>query len=239
MPSARAFAEALQQTGGHTAATIGRTTGAGATYSKVVPRASALIALGALLGIAVASLWWWKRNVTPAAVAELPLRFEVPPPDSVALRLVCCGRLFAISSDGRWLVFQGTPRSKEFSDSGRVDHQLYLRDLTDLSVRALPGTRNAQDLFFSPDNSEIGFAVDKQLKRLKLAGGDPQTIATLPDGFNAGGSWSKDGTITFAVTGRMYRISVNGGSIDLLFATDTADFQFFGPVVVDQPHVLL
>lgn len=240
--SAQAFADALRQTDAAGGATAFHTvtTHAGGWNSVSKRIVLAMITLALVTGGVVGSLLLsWLRAPVANAVAALPLQFEVMPPDSVTLRLVCCGQLFAISSDGRWLVYQGTPAGAAFADSGRVDHQLYLRDLTDLSVRALPGTRNALDLFFSPDNSEIGFVVGQQLRRLRLSGGDAQTIATLPPGFSAGGSWSTDGTIAFAVSGVMLRVSANGGMADTMFRADSAEMQFFGPRIVEKPYVLL
>jgi serine/threonine protein kinase/Tol biopolymer transport system component len=238
--SARAFAEALQQTSASGSTQFDRTVSSATAARSSWGRVAAFAAIGAVAGVAVASAWWMNRSPSVASGASaLSLQFEVTPPDSVGLRLVCCGQLFAISHDGRYLVFQGTPPSESKTDSGLVSHQLYLRDLTDLSVRALPGTRDARTLFFSPDNTELGFSIGNQLKRIKLASGEPQTIGTLPGGFTAGGSWSRDGHIYFAVSARMMRYAVDAGTVDTLFNSESPDQQLFGPVILEGAKALL
>jgi Tol biopolymer transport system component/tRNA A-37 threonylcarbamoyl transferase component Bud32 len=240
MPTARAFADALHDTSLASGslrvpgqATRGRSR---VSMRTVAALTAAGIAAGAL------GTWLYMGGVRQPAThdsTELPLRFEVTTPDTLKLRLVCCGQLFAISPNGRYIVYQASPRAATLADSGRADHQLYVRDLTDVSVRALSGTTNAQDLFFSPNGEEIGFAVERQLMRTKLAGGEPQTVTTLPEGYNGGGSWSKDGSIIFVVSRKVVRVSADGGTADLLFASDSADTQVFGPDVVDDSKVLL
>lgn len=239
--NAGAFANELMSTGAHSSSELNHAT----TYSVNTKRATSRRALafglaGALAGVAAASVWWMNRETSSAtADSALPVQFEVFPADSASLRLVCCGQLFAMSSDGRYLVYQATPPFEAQADSGTLSHQLYLRDLTELSVRLLPGTRDARTLFFSPDNTELGFTVGDKLKRVRLSGGEPLTIATLPTGFLSGGSWSKDGHIYFAISGRMFRYDANGGGADSLFSARTPDLQLFGPAVVDDAGVLL
>ncbi|MBC8089781.1 MAG: serine/threonine-protein kinase [Phycisphaerae bacterium] len=237
--SAREFAESLRQPDSQISAAT-RNPGAPAAGSRTPSRAAAFVALGALIGVAVAAaVNWYRSSPDSMSNTTLPLQFEVFPPDSVSLRLVCCGQLFAISPDGRYLAYQATPPSETEADSGILSHQLYLRDLTDLSTRALPGTRNARTLFFSPDNAELGFTIGNQLKRIRLSGGEPQAVATLPAGYIGGGTWSRGGSIFVAISGRMVRYSADGGTGDSLFTADTPDQQFFGPSIVDAAQVLL
>lgn len=239
--TAGVFANELLNSGAPTATQHTRNAtplvGAGRATSR---RVFAIGLLGALAGVIATSLYWMSRSTTSAPnQAALPLQFEILPSDSVSLRLVCCGQLFAISSDGRYLVYQGTPPLETLADSGTLSHQLYLRDLTDLSVRALPDTRDARTLFFSPDNTELGFTTGDKLKRIRLSGGEPRTIATVPTGYLAGGTWSKDGSIYFAVSGRMLRYNADGGTADSLFSAASPELQLFGPAVVDDAGVLL
>lgn len=174
-----------------------------------------------------------------AEQAELPIRFPLMPPDSVQLRLICCGKLFAISPDGRWLVFQGSPAVPSAKSRAIGDYDLYLRDLTDVSIRRLPGTTNATSIFFAPDNSEIGFVAEQQLRRLALSGTEPQTIAALPDGFVGGAHWGVDGDIVVAVTGKFLRVKASGGPLTMLFPDDTLGRQVGGPQRVVDKDVLL
>ncbi|MEP6765149.1 MAG: protein kinase [Gemmatimonadaceae bacterium] len=241
MPTAQAFAEGLRNTGSFGATSMQGAIKAPNSIRGISTRfAVALTAVGIVSGLIVAFVYSLLRGTSVQTnTAELAVSFEVMLPDSVKLRLVCCGQLFAISPNGRWVVFQGTPHTAAFSDSSSSDYQLYLRDLTDLSVRPLPDTRNVQGIFFSPDNEEIAFSDGKQLKRLKLSGSATQVVGTLPAGFVGGGTWSKDGTIYFATSGKMLHGTVNSGSLDSLFYGDTVNIQFSGPFVVDNPHVML
>ena len=64
------------------------------------------------------------------------------------------------------------------------------------SARLLPGTENATQPFWSPDNRMLGFFADGQLKTVAIAGGSPTVLAraTLP----RGGAWSRDNLILFS-----------------------------------------
>ena len=241
MLTAQAFAEGLRNTGSFSATTLHGAVADAGSVRKITMRTSVgLTAVGVAAGLAIAFAYSMLRGA-PARqrTVDVPYQFEITAPDSVKLRLVCCGQLFAISPNGRWLVYQGTPQIASFTDSGRTDYQLYLRDLTDLSVRALPDTRNAEGVFFSPDNEEIAFTNGKQLKRLKLSGAQTQVIGDVPLGYTGGGSWGTDGVIYFATSGKMLRATVNSASVDSLFYGETPNAQFAGPFVVEHPHVLL
>ena len=229
--SAKQFAQDLQNADPSSIRTSGHLVAASPGGRGSLRKVLAFTAIGIAAGLAIGALAF--KQQTSAAVSEAaPIRFEVMPSDSVALRLVCCGQMFTMSSDGRLLVYQGTPSEWADPKRGVADYQLYVHDLTDMSTRVLPGTRNARELFFSPDNSEIAFSVGTELKRMRLSGGQPQTIATLPNGFNSGGSWSRD-TILFAVSEKMLRVPAVGGTPEVLFKSDTVDMQLFAPFIVD------
>ncbi len=201
----------------------------------------ALVGVAALVvGAALGAFAMSKRAGAPAPNSALALKYSVVPPDSVALRLICCGQLFAISPDGRWLVMQGTPKRSP-TDTVRTlnNYSLYLRDLTELSTRRLPDTDSASSIFFSPKSDEIGFARGRQLYRLPLSASEAQPISDLPDGFVAGGSWSEDGRILVAVSGRMLQVPVTGGAPQTLFAADKPDIQYGGPQLFANEQVLL
>ena len=80
---------------------------------------------------------------------------------------------FALSPDGRSLVFTGT-------SEGRPN--LWLRPLDEPSARPLLGTAGGSSPFWAPDNRAIAFFADGKLKRLNLEGGVPQVMANAPDG---------------------------------------------------------
>jgi eukaryotic-like serine/threonine-protein kinase len=209
--------------------------GAGRAALRTALLAAIALITGVVIGAKVINRV--RGPVQPAT--ELALRFTVTPPDSVRLRLVCCGQMFVISPNGRWLVFQGTQGDGN-RQAPTLDHyQLYVRDLTDLSTRALPGTTDAVGLFFSPNSSELGFVTGRELKRMPLSGADAQTIATLPDGFIGGASWGSDDIIVVAVSGLVLQVPSSGGVPTPLFARDTAGFQFTGPQRWPREQVVL
>ncbi len=204
-----------------------------------VRRVAPIAALAALLGVVAGAATAWSVRSPQAEVPSLPLHVEVTPPDSLALRVICCGQMFAISPDGRWLLFQGSPMSDSTTGGAMREVFLYLRDLTDLRTRLLPGTANATSMFFSPNSEEIGFVSNRQLWRLPLTASDPQLIASVPEGFVGGGSWSDDDHITLAVSGKMLQVSTNGGTLVPLFPEDTTGRQFGGPQHWSREQVLL
>lgn len=207
--------------------------------ASVARRVAPIAALAALLGAVIGGGAMWSMRASATEMPSLPLHIEVMPPDSVALRVICCGHMFAISPDGRRLLFQGSPVSDSASGSSAREAFLYLRDVTELRTQRLPGTANATSMFFSPDGDQIGFVANQKLWRLALIGSDPQLIAPVPEGFVGGGSWSEDGQITLAVSQQMLHVSANGGTLVPLFPADSSGLQFGGPQRWSREQVLL
>jgi eukaryotic-like serine/threonine-protein kinase len=108
---------------------------------------------------------------------------------------------FAISPDGSRLAFtassEGQPR-------------LWLRPLNQTTVQPLPGTEGAMNPFWSPDSRLIGFFAEGKLKRIDIAGGLPQALASAQAG---SGAWNRDGVIVFAPSNfsPLYRVPAVGG----------------------------
>jgi Tol biopolymer transport system component len=112
---------------------------------------------------------------------------------------------FAISPDGRSLVYQATVDGKS---------QLWLRRLDTVKVDPIPGTENARQLtypFWSPDGRSIGFFAEQKLKRVDVNGDNLKVLAAAPE--PRGGSWGKTGVIVYAPfdTGPLYRVPADGG----------------------------
>ena len=135
----------------------------------------------ALLGV---GLWALGSNWRVAA-AEDPreMRLQIVTPSSGSLTG------FAISPDGRALVYQSTTEGRSL---------LWIRSLDSDTARPLDGTEGASLVapFWAPEGRSIGFFTTNQLKRLDLDSGLVRVLASAAQ--PRGGTWSTNGTILFA-----------------------------------------
>ena len=167
---------------------------------------TAWIAATALLLAALAFVALWTRQVVPAG--DL-VRLSVNPPGEMAFTSLTASTVpipqFAVSPDGRSIAFVAGLSS--------LDSTLWLRSLDDVDARALPGTEDAQEPFWSPDSRWIGFFDGQgRLKKVSVSDGNVQTIAsaTLDP---RGASWGPDETILFGTgAGAVHRVSSAGGA---------------------------
>ena len=90
----------------------------------------------------------------------------------------------ALSPDGRYLAFVASVGTTSF---------LWLRPLDSQTANRLAGTEGAVGPFWSPDSQSIAFFAGGRLKRVGVAGGEPQTLAET-NGLG-GATWSPDGVI--------------------------------------------
>ena len=117
-------------------------------------------------------------------------------------------REMALSPDGRTLVLTGT------AGTGARE-QLWLRDLASGNTRALEGTVDAFQPFWSPDGKFLAFMRGSSLQRMAVSGGAIETICAVKEPF--GGTWNGEGTIVFAqADGRLYRVNASGGEAQRL-----------------------
>jgi serine/threonine protein kinase len=169
---------------------------AAAPAAARTPRERPLWMAGILLAAIAASLvtFVFVRGV-PADAPEIRLQIVTPPGTDLAS--------FAISPDGRHVVFQATAEGKS---------QLWLRPLGSETAEPLPGTENGSLPFWSPDGQSIGFFEGRQLKRSDITGGLVRTLVSSPN--DRGGTWNDEGVIVFAPssTGPLYRVPAGGGS---------------------------
>lgn len=83
-----------------------------------------VVALAAWLALGAFAI---NRSSAATTVNELSLKFAVTPPDSVRLRLVCCGQMFAISPDGRCRLASAIQENGTLLSPTPDSFQLYLR----------------------------------------------------------------------------------------------------------------
>lgn len=159
----------------------------------------------AVLGLTIVALGIPATRHAFELPAPLPpeTRVEIVAPDSDRPQLPSYFRSFALSPDGRQIVFVV---------SGDEGSQLWLRSLETTTAQPLAGTEGASVPFWSPDSRSIAFFADRTLKRLDLGGGS-QVLAPVVVG--QGGTWNSDGVIVFAPsqTTALMRVSASGGDV--------------------------
>ena len=159
-------------------------------WRRAVPWAAASVAASVVSGAAV---WFLARPAPKPAPAVQ--RLAMPLPEKAPYVGEAGGGL-AISPDGTRLVYAGIENGRRL---------LYMRVLDQLESRAIPGTDDAYNPFFSYDGEWIAFftfggtttPVNK-LKKVAVRGGPPLTICDAP--LPVGGTWGKDGAIVFGTT---------------------------------------
>ncbi|MFI5169566.1 MAG: protein kinase [Vicinamibacterales bacterium] len=114
-------------------------------------------------------------------------------------------RHLAISEDGSNVAYASLSR-------------LWLRRLDQKDAVAL-ASGQAFDPFFSPDGEWVGWFSQTGLFKAPARGGPPETIVTNTDR-PAGAVWRADGTILFATSEGLYRVSASGGPSRLIAKPD-------------------
>jgi eukaryotic-like serine/threonine-protein kinase len=148
------------------------------------------------------------KTATNAAL----IRYQIPRPESTAPGI----SEFAISPDGRHLVY-----ATAGPDGVR---RLWLHNMDSFDTRPLMGSETEGVLLpiWSPDSRYVAFSAGGKLRKIDITVPADQTSAqTICDaaGTPAGGSWSLDGTIIFAVanfesppSAVIKRVAATGGS---------------------------
>jgi WD40 repeat protein len=144
-----------------------------------------------------------------------------------------------VSPDGAQMVYAGVPS------------RLYLRSMSQLDVKEIPGTeayRSLSELAFSPDGQSIAFftPTDQTLKRIPVSGGAAVTICPADTPF--GISWGPTG-IVFGQAGKreplhgepqngILRVSPAGGKPEMLVSVKDDEVPDGAQVLPDGQHML-
>src|SRR5262249_16342277 len=122
------------------------------------------------------------------------LRLQITPPEGGWFGVLSGEReTLALSPDGRTAGYGATVARKS---------ALWLRCLDDTTARALPGTEDARQPFWSPNGKSIAFVANGKLQKLDVAGGPPFVICDLSHVRVAGGAWAPDGRILVGIFGK-------------------------------------
>jgi Tol biopolymer transport system component len=128
---------------------------------------------------------------------------------------------FAISPDGRNLVFRG-------DENGVNDpNGLYVGRVGTVTYRRLPGTDEPTQPFWSPDGRHVAFVAGGRLLRVEASGGPPQDITPVSAFY--GGTWNADGTILFGTPAGIHRVSAEGGTPEVLTTLGEAETGHYWP----------
>ena len=119
--------------------------------------------------------------------------------------------------------------------------QLYVRRLDSPKAVALAGAERARAPFFSPDGTWVGFATDRALHRISVAGGKIWTICEV-DG-PVGATWSRDGTIIYGeeLTFGLWQVPWNGGDPTRLTNVNRDDGEYLhcNPQILPQGDAVI
>jgi serine/threonine-protein kinase len=181
-------------------------------------RVAAAIGLTAIVfaGIGGAVAWTLKPRA-PVSVT----RFTLPIGDGQGFAGIP-RRAIAISPDGTRIAYS-------------LRGAMYLRALTDLDARPVPGAVAPSLLpFFSSDGQWLGFysVTDRALKKVAVSGGTALAICTLDNApFSA--TWDGDAILLAMPPPRagIMRVSANGGQPEMLVAAE-------GSQLLDTPQVI-
>ena len=193
----------------------------------------AVAILGALAGAAVtAGLAWWLAAEDPPA----------PEPPRRALSVLVQHDLglldIAVSPDGQQLAYTALRDGRS---------RLYIRGLDRFEDVELPDTEGAQQPFFSPDGSAVGFFAGPHLKwsagpaDADRPPGRPNVVAEL-SGVPAGGYWGDDGTLVIGGPGAagLLTVPADGGTPTPITTVDTVSGETAHgwPQWFDEDHLL-
>ncbi|HET9385465.1 MAG TPA: protein kinase [Gemmatimonadales bacterium] len=158
-------------------------------------------AAAVVASIGVGGAVWMMARPAPAPTAAIARLAMTLPDDQRVGGLGLDQLALAVSPRGTLVAYVAVMSGRE---------QLYVRAIDAVESKALAGTEQATNPFFSPDGQWIGFFSQGKLKKVSVAAG---TIQTLSDAPNArGGSWAGD-VIYFAATnsGGISKVSADGG----------------------------
>ena len=170
----------------------------------------AIAAATSVAAVALLVMWTSARRA-PVPVDQPLMEFDITPPEGTTFGPPRSSfRAVAVSPDGRQLAMVAGPRD------GRP--MIWIRPVGSNTPRALAGTENAAHPFWSPDGKVLGFLAAGKLKRVDVAGGQPQAVG---DTSRPGGAFNSAGVLLLTRDNQpLFRVSSTGGSATPLFPLD-------------------
>jgi Tol biopolymer transport system component len=170
-------------------------------------------ALAAAVFVAVGAALLFFLRPAPPTVSNAVLRTTIALPPGIKLVSGDRELPLAVAPDGSRIAYVA-------DEDGR--RLLYVREMSSLEPRAIPGTEDARHPFFSPDGRSIGYFANGALQRVDVSGAAPLRICDVAN-ISMGGSWGPDHTIVFAASGSdLMRVGDSGGTPKPLEGTKPA-----------------
>ncbi len=181
-------------------------------------RQPVVLGLGVLLLASVAANLVQVRRPTASSLNPQTVRFALPSPDSVLPTSGGGSWSVAISPDGTQLVYT------TLETTGSSATILRLRRSDRLEAEVIRGTHFGTQPIFSPDGQWLAFVAEGKLKKMRLDGSAPVTIAEDAGG-NDGADWTTTNELILGATGAIYglaRVPAAGGQLTPLTRPDSA-----------------
>ena len=185
-------------------------------WRRALPVVAAAVVASAMVGAAA----WTLKPTPPLAIS----RFTLALPEGQQFGGVINSQSLALSPDGTRLVYV-------------ANRDLYLRSMSDLEARPIPGARVRNgapfDPVFSPDGQSIAFfsQVDRAVKKIAVSGGAADTICQVDDAPRVLGMTWDAGGIVFGLAKGIMRVSANGGQPEVLVSAKDGEL-VYGPQVL-------
>jgi serine/threonine-protein kinase len=186
-------------------------------WRRAVPLVVAAVVASAMVG---AAAWMLRPPAPPSPVTRFALALGEGQQFTVDNN-----QLLAVSPDGTRLVYA-------------ANAQLYLRSMSDLEARPIPGTQETASPYapvFAPDSQSIAFysSMDDAIKKIAISGGAVVRLGPAPAGENSLGrmNWDANGIVFYQAGIGIMRVSANGGQPDVLVSVRDGEVMH-GPQVL-------
>ncbi len=190
-------------------------------WRRAIPVVAAAVVTGMICGVGV---WTLRPSMPPPIITRFPVILGEEQQFTGTGRTVV-----AISPDGAQVVYVANAR-------------LYLRSMSELDARPIPGTEAIQggvtNPVFSPDGRSITFfaGAERALKRISASGGAAVTICAADNPF--GMSWDKDAILVGQGNRGILRVSANGGKPEVIVHVKS-DEAAHGPQMLPDGQTML
>ncbi|HEV8331447.1 MAG TPA: protein kinase [Steroidobacteraceae bacterium] len=161
-----------------------------------------VLTLAAVIGGSAALFTFFATRAARSVAASPPAQLSLELPAGVTLANDYPAP-FAIAPAGSPLILDASVGGQR---------RLYVRELSEPSLRALPGTEDARQPLVSTDGTWVAFFANRKLWKIPVAGGPVVQLADIGDN-PRGAAWAPDGTIIVAPTqtSGLVRVAERGG----------------------------